>query len=70
MQMGNSAHCTTIIVEVLRNENSCARNDSGFVRYLADLPYAEIAAFLECSVDAARQNVRAGLAGLRGEVTR
>jgi RNA polymerase sigma factor (sigma-70 family) len=40
------------------------------LRYLADLPYAEIAVALECSEAAARQNVRAGLAGLRLEVTR
>ncbi len=40
------------------------------LRYLADLPYAEIAAWLDCSEAAARQNVRAGLAGLRQEVSR
>ena len=40
------------------------------LRYLADLPYAEIATRLECSEAAARQNVRAGLAGLRQEVSR
>ena len=40
------------------------------LRYLADLPYREIAVWLECSEDAARQNVRAGLAGLRQEVVR
>jgi RNA polymerase sigma factor (sigma-70 family) len=40
------------------------------LRFLADLPYAEIAARLGCSEAAARQNVRAGLAGLRPEVTR
>jgi RNA polymerase sigma factor (sigma-70 family) len=40
------------------------------LRYLADLPYAEIAVCLQCSEAAARQNVRAGLAGLRQEVTR
>jgi RNA polymerase sigma factor (sigma-70 family) len=40
------------------------------LRYLADLPYAEIAVALDCSEAAARQNVRAGLAGLRLEVTR
>lgn len=39
------------------------------LRYLGDLPYAEIAAALECSEAAARQNVRAGLASLRVEVT-
>lgn len=39
------------------------------LRYLADLPYAEIGAVLGCSEAAARQNVRAGLAGLRQEVT-
>jgi len=38
------------------------------LRYLADLPYAEIAAALDCSEAAARQNVRAGLARLRAEV--
>jgi RNA polymerase sigma factor (sigma-70 family) len=36
-------------------------------RYLLDLPYADIAAILGCSEDAARQNVRAGLAALRKE---
>jgi RNA polymerase sigma factor (sigma-70 family) len=40
------------------------------LRYLGDLPYAEIAAALDCSEAAARQNVRAGLASLRVEVTR
>lgn len=40
------------------------------LRFLGDLPYAEIAAALECSEAAARQNVRAGLASLRVEVTR
>ena len=40
------------------------------LRYLAGLPYAEIAVSLECSEAAARQNVRAGLAGLRQEVPR
>lgn len=38
------------------------------LRYLADLAYAEIAAALDCSEAAARQNVRAGLARLRAEV--
>lgn len=40
------------------------------LRFLADLPYAEIALRLDCSEAAARQNVRAGLAGLRPEVAR
>jgi RNA polymerase sigma factor (sigma-70 family) len=40
------------------------------LRFLADLPYAAIAEHLECSEAAARQNVRAGLAGLRVRVTR
>lgn len=40
------------------------------LRYLGDLPYAEIAVALDCSEAAARQNVRAGLASLRVEVTR
>ena len=40
------------------------------LRYLGDLPYAEIGVALGCSTAAARQNVRAGLAGLRQEVTR
>ncbi len=40
------------------------------LRFLADLPYAEIALRLGCSEAAARQNVRAGLAGLRPEVLR
>ena len=37
-------------------------------RYLLDRPYAEVAATLGCSEDAARQNVRAGLRRLREEV--
>jgi RNA polymerase sigma factor (sigma-70 family) len=40
------------------------------LRFLGDLPYADIAVALDCSEAAARQNVRAGLAGLRVEVTR
>ena len=40
------------------------------LRFLGDLPYADIAVALECSEAAARQNVRAGLASLRVEVTR
>jgi RNA polymerase sigma factor (sigma-70 family) len=40
------------------------------LRFLADLPYADIAQHLECSEAAARQNVRAGLAGLRKVVSR
>jgi DNA-directed RNA polymerase specialized sigma24 family protein len=40
------------------------------LRFLGDLPYAEIATALDCSEAAARQNVRAGLASLRVEVTR
>lgn len=39
------------------------------LRYLADLPYADVAEALGCSEAAARQNVRAGLARLRSEVT-
>lgn len=38
------------------------------LRYLGDLPYAEIGVVLGCSEAAARQNVRAGLAALRQEV--
>ena len=51
---------------------SCPDKQRGAIalRYLGDLPYAEIAAVLECSEAAARQNVRAGLASLRQEVTR
>jgi RNA polymerase sigma factor (sigma-70 family) len=37
-------------------------------RYLLDRPYAEIAAVIGSSEDAARQNVRAGLQRLRQEV--
>ena len=37
------------------------------LRYLADLSYAEIATTIDCREDAARQNVRAGLAALRKE---
>jgi RNA polymerase sigma factor (sigma-70 family) len=40
------------------------------LRFLADLPYAAIADHLDCSEAAARQNVRAGLAGLRKAVVR
>lgn len=36
------------------------------LRYAADLAYAQIATVLDVSEDAARQNVRAGLRGLRG----
>ncbi|MFL6205306.1 MAG: RNA polymerase sigma factor [Acidimicrobiales bacterium] len=39
------------------------------MRYLGDLPYADIGVALGCSEAAARQNVRAGLAALRLEVT-
>jgi DNA-directed RNA polymerase specialized sigma24 family protein len=38
-------------------------------RYLLDRPYAEVAAVVGCSEDAARQNVRAGLARLRAALT-
>ena len=36
-----------------------------FLRFAADLDYAQIGAALECSEPAARQNVRAGLATIR-----
>jgi DNA-directed RNA polymerase specialized sigma24 family protein len=39
-------------------------------RFLFDRPYADIAALIDSSEDAARQNVRAGLARLREVVTR
>jgi RNA polymerase sigma factor (sigma-70 family) len=39
------------------------------LRYLGDLRYADIGVALGCSEAAARQNVRAGLAALRVEVT-
>ena len=39
------------------------------LRYLGDLPYADIAAVTETSEAAARQNVRAGLARLRKELS-
>ena len=39
------------------------------LRYLGDLPYADIGVVLGCSDAAARQNVRAGLAALRQEVS-
>jgi RNA polymerase sigma factor (sigma-70 family) len=39
------------------------------MRYLGDLPYADIGEALDCSEAAARQNVRAGLAALRQEVS-
>lgn len=38
------------------------------LRYLGDLPYAEIAAVMSVSEPAARQNVRAGLASLRKDM--
>ena len=38
-------------------------------RYLLDRPYAEVAAVIGCSEEAARQNVRAGLARLRTVLT-
>jgi RNA polymerase sigma factor (sigma-70 family) len=37
-------------------------------RYLLDRPYAEVAAVVGCSEDAARQNVRAGLQRLREDL--
>jgi RNA polymerase sigma factor (sigma-70 family) len=40
------------------------------LRYLLDMPYAEIGRVLGCSEPAARQNARAALAALRQEVTR
>lgn len=40
------------------------------LRFLGDLPYTDIAAAMDISEAAARQNVRAGLAGLRQEVPR
>jgi len=39
------------------------------LRYLGDLPYTDIGEALGCSEAAARQNVRAGLAALRQEVS-
>jgi RNA polymerase sigma factor (sigma-70 family) len=39
------------------------------LRFLGDLPYADIGVVLGCSEAAARQNVRAGLAALRQEVS-
>ena len=40
------------------------------LRHAADRPYSEIAEVLECTEAAARQNVRAGLARLREEMSR
>lgn len=40
------------------------------MRYLADLPYSEIAGALDCTEAAARQSVRAALANLRVGVSR
>ncbi len=37
------------------------------LRFLGDLAYSDIAGIVECSEEAARQNVRAGLANLRKE---
>jgi RNA polymerase sigma factor (sigma-70 family) len=37
-------------------------------RYLLDRPYAEVAAVIGCSEEAARQNVRAGLQRLRRDL--
>ena len=39
-------------------------------RFVGDLPYAEIAAVLDCSEEAARQNVQHGLRALRKEYAR
>ena len=39
------------------------------LRYLGDLPYADIASVMSISEPAARQNVRAGLASLRKDFT-
>ena len=39
------------------------------LRHAADRPYSEIATVLECTEAAARQNVRAGLARLREEIS-
>jgi RNA polymerase sigma factor (sigma-70 family) len=39
-------------------------------RYVNDLPYADIGRIVGCSEAAARQNVRVGLASLRGAVER
>jgi RNA polymerase sigma factor (sigma-70 family) len=39
-------------------------------RFVNDLPYAEIGRIVGCSEAAARQNVRAGLASLKGAVER
>lgn len=39
------------------------------LRYLGDLPYSDVAGIMETSEAAARQNVRAGLASLRKELT-
>ena len=41
-----------------------------FLRFAADLDYAQIGAALDCSEPAARQNVRAGLANIRKGWTR
>ncbi len=38
-------------------------------RYLLDRPYAEVAAVIGCSEEAARQNVRAGLQRLRQDLS-
>jgi RNA polymerase sigma factor (sigma-70 family) len=38
------------------------------LRYIADLPYGEIARAMECTPEAARQNVSAALARLRKEM--
>jgi RNA polymerase sigma factor (sigma-70 family) len=38
------------------------------LRFVADLPYADIAASLGCSVEAARQRVREGLKKLKESV--
>jgi RNA polymerase sigma factor (sigma-70 family) len=40
------------------------------LRHAADRPYREIAEVLECTEAAARQNVRAGLARLREEISK
>jgi DNA-directed RNA polymerase specialized sigma24 family protein len=39
-------------------------------RYVADLPYADIATLLDCSADAARRSAHEGVRRLRKEVVR
>ena len=61
---GSTATCGTAVGRLPEKQRGAIA-----LRYLGDLPYADIGVVLGCSEAAARQNVRAGLAALRQEVT-